>query len=266
MKQFWSFQQTGQVTNLYLLNEIASEASWWVDTVTPQDFHAALNGVRGELRVWIDSPGGDAFAGAAIHDMLREYSASGRGKTVAMVTLAASAASLIAMACDEIRISIIGTIMIHEPWSMVSGRADEHRATAEVLENVRDAQIDAYVRRTHQPREKIVALMKGTDGNGTYMTAEQAIELGFADRLMHDEGDDDGKEASASNSRKKVGSMTLARVNSSIARAADDLRHAIADKIDAAQHDAGQAAITEEQRNALLRTCLNIYSMNGWEE
>ena len=256
-KRFWSIQQTEQVTNLYILHEIAAESSWWVDTVTPQDFRSALFGVRGELHVWLDSPGGDAFAGAAIHDMLREYSAAGRGKTVAMVSLAASAASLIAMACDEIRISVVGTMMIHEPWGDTRGKASELRATADVLDSVREAQIDAYARRSGQTREKVTELMQGPDGNGTYMNAAQALELGFADSIMHADGEADQDSAlAASASSGFARSMMAARVQSCLEHTASSLQAAMDAK--AADDKAAQAE-TDEKRVALLRACLNTY-------
>ena len=191
MTNFWSMavKADEKRTDLYLLDEIAGRDSWFSDAVTPKRFKRDLDTAEGTLYVWLDSPGGDAFAGNAIHDMLREYSASGRGRVIAMVSLAASAASVIAMAADEIRISILGTVMIHEPWSRPTGKASVLRAVADTLDTVRDAQVDAYARRTGQPREKILELMEGTDGNGTYMNAAQAMALGFADGLMHGEDD-----------------------------------------------------------------------------
>lgn len=183
--------RSGERTDLYLLDEIAGRESWFSDAVTPKAFKQDLDRARGTLYLWLDSPGGDAFAGAAIYDMLREYSASGRGRVVAMVSLAASAASVIAMAADEIRISVLGTIMIHEPWSQPTGKASELRAVADVLDTVREAQVDAYARRTGRTRKQIMELLEGPDGNGTYMNATTAIELGFADGLMHENGADE---------------------------------------------------------------------------
>ena len=189
MYKFWSMavKSAEKRTDLYILDEIASRESWWSDAVTPKAFKRDLDQAEGTLYVWLDSPGGDAFAGSTIHDMLREYSASGRGRVIAMVSLAASAASIIAMAADEIRISVLGTMMIHEPWSQPTGNSTVLRAMADVLDAVRDGQVDAYVRRTGQSRERILEMLKGTDGNGTYMNAEQAIVQGFADRLMHED-------------------------------------------------------------------------------
>ena len=206
-KEFWSFRGEGAERDLFLTNEISGRSSWWDDTVTPNQFRYQLFSGRGEVRVWIDSPGGDAFAGAAIYEMLREYSRVEGNRTVAMITLAASAASLIAMACDEIRISVVGTIMIHEPWSAVAGKAVEHRATAEVLENIRAAQIHAYSQRTGQSEEKILELMQGTDGSGTYMNAKMAMEMRFADVLIDDD-------------EEMIGTMAMARV-ASLMRAED---------------------------------------------
>lgn len=199
MNKFWSFARnaTEKRTDLYILDEIAARESWWSDTVTPKAFKRDLDRAEGTLYVWLDSPGGDAFAGSMIHDMLREYSASGRGKVIAMVSLAASAASVIAMAADEIRISVVGTIMIHEPWSQPAGRSSVLRAVADVLDNVRDGQVDAYARRTGQSREKILELLVGSDGNGTYMNARQAIEWGFADAIMHEYGEGEDTRPSA---------------------------------------------------------------------
>ena len=210
MEKFWNFVvradggEPAAGTDLYLTEEISRHESWWFETSSRDAFREELNAAQGDLRVWIDSPGGDSFAGAAIHDMLREYSASGKGRVVAMVTLAASAASLVAMAADEIRISMLGTIMIHRPWASLSGYSDELRATADVLDELRNAYIDAYARRTGQSREMIEALIDGSDGGGTYMNANTAIELGFADRLMYEEPDGEDADVVATVAKARI--------------------------------------------------------------
>lgn len=255
-KVFWSYQQKDQHTDLYILEEIAGQESWWVDTVTPQSFRRQLFGVTGELHVWLNSPGGDAFAGAAIYDMLREYSSSGRGKTVAMVSTAASAASLIAMACDEIRISILGTMMIHEPWSLTAGPAREHAATAKVLESIRDAQIDAYALRTRHTREEVLELMQGPDGNGTYMNAKQALELGFADSMIDN---DDGTLD------QMVRSLNALQIQSAMRNAAEILQAAAAALPPAPEADpeskakAENAAARNDAMRALYSAIVNSY-------
>ena len=249
VKEFWSFRAQQDHTDLYLLGEIANQESWWGDEITPQEFRRQLSGVRGELHVWLDSPGGDAFAGNAIYDMLREYSSSGRGKTVAMVSLAASAASIIAMACDEIRISILGTIMIHEPWSVTAGPAREHIATAQVLETIRDAQIDAYAKRTGHTREEIVALMAGPDGNGTYMNANMALEQHFADSIIDGENGSDAARLATS--------LQNRRVQSALRNAAENLEIAAKNHPEEPAPDNGPELV--DARSELLRTCLKTY-------
>lgn len=221
MNKFWSFavKSEEQRSDLYILDEIASNRSWFGDEVTPKSFKRDLDRAEGTLYVWLDSPGGDAFAGSTIHDMLREYSASGRGKVVAMVSLAASAASIIAMAADEIRISVLGTIMIHKPWSRLSGNSGVLRAVADALDTVADGQVDAYVRRTGQSRETVLELLEGPDGNGTYMNARQAIEMGFADSLMHEEGEDENAKPTA-----MMRSLTEMRIASCMERSAEQVK------------------------------------------
>lgn len=248
VKDFWSLQAGDDHTDLYLQNEIASYDSWWDDVETPQRFRRQLNAAHGELRVWLNSPGGDAFAGNAIYDMIREYASSGRGRTVAMVSLAASAASIIAMACDEIRISILGTIMIHEPWSVTAGPAREHMATAKVLETIRDAQIDAYVKRTGQTREKVLELLQGPDGNGTYMNASMAVELGFADSVI--DGDNGAEAASLARS------LQSRRIQSAIRHAAENLEAAAKNHAEPEGAPNGDA---EAARRLLMQTCLTTY-------
>lgn len=281
--QFWSFQNKGETRNLYILSEIASRESWWSDVVTPKRFISQLNSGTGDLNVWIDSPGGDAFAGAAIYEALRTYSSTGRGKVIVNITgIAASAAGLIAMAGDEVRISIVGTFMLHDPWSSPSGNAKKLRATADILDEIREGQIRAYMRKSGKTHDEVLALIEDA---GTYMNARTAIEHGFADSILSDD-DNTGAEW--------VKATAEVRVSSCIQREADHISAALESSIQAsaatkdgsetpwvssfssaveAQADAGQApqepggdaepgadsAETNEQARALLRACLACY-------
>ena len=105
--------------SLFLSGEI-SESTWWGDEVTPALFREELESGTGDITVWINSPGGDVFAAAQIYNMLREY----KGKVKVVIdSLAASAASVVAMAGDIVSISPVGMIMIHDPMMIAGGNS-----------------------------------------------------------------------------------------------------------------------------------------------
>ena len=140
-------------------------------------FKKALQGVR-NVTVHINSPGGDVMAGAEIYSALREHSMNGLGKVTVIVTaLAASAASVIAMAGDEILISPVAYMMIHNPWSFAMGDAKEMRKTARTLEEIGEGIITAYQRRTGKSRDQLKRMLE----NETWMSAQTAVDEGFAD-------------------------------------------------------------------------------------
>lgn len=140
-------------------------------------FKKALQGVR-NVTVHINSPGGDVMAGAEIYSALREHSMNGLGKVTVIVTaLAASAASVIAMAGDEIWISPVAYMMIHNPWSFAMGDAKEMRKTARTLEEIGEGIITAYQRRTGKSRDQLKRMLE----NETWMSAQTAVDEGFAD-------------------------------------------------------------------------------------
>lgn len=179
MNPFWSLE-TGDENILEILHEIDSEQYWDGQKVTASNaFRQALADARGPMNVLINSPGGDTFAGADMYTALREYSAS-RGRVTCYVTgLAASAASLVAMAGDEVVISEVGMMMIHDPWTLAMGNAAELRELADTLDTVRDAVAAAYVARTGKSAQEIRGMM----ARERYMTAQEAIADGFADRV-----------------------------------------------------------------------------------
>lgn len=162
---------------LILYGEI-SDTSWWGDEVTPKqmaDDLAALGDVS-EIQVRINSPGGDVFAGVAIHSMLKRHNAS---ITVYVDGLAASIASIIAMAGDKIIMPKGSMLMIHNPWSMAFGDANDFRQMADTLDTIRGSMIPIYAEKTGLSEDDIIALLDAE----TWLTAEDAIAQGFATEI-----------------------------------------------------------------------------------
>ena len=161
---------------LFLNGTIASE-SWFDDDVTPALFKSDLDSGKGPITVWINSPGGDVWAAAQIYNMLLSYS----GKvTVKIDGLAASAASVIAMAGDEVLVSPVSMLMIHNPATAAMGDKDYLAQAISMLDSVKDSILNAYVKKTGLSKNKLSKLMD----DETWMDANKAVELGFADRVM----------------------------------------------------------------------------------
>ena len=161
---------------LFLNGTIASE-SWFDDDVTPALFKSDLDSGKGPITVWINSPGGDVWAAAQIYNMRLSYD----GKvTVKIDGLAASAASVIAMAGDEVLVSPVSMLMIHNPSTMAMGDKDDLAQAISMLDSVKDSILNAYVKKTGLSKNKLSKLMD----DETWMDANKAVELGFADRVM----------------------------------------------------------------------------------
>ena len=180
IKKFWNWikNEEGQRT-LYFDGYIAQD-SWLDDDITPKKFKAELMESDGDISVWINSPGGDVFAASQIYNMLKEY----KGKvTVKIDGLAASAASVIAMAGDEISMSPVAMLMIHNPSILIWGEETDMVKAKEMLSEVKESIINAYEVKTNLPRKKISEMMD----NETWMSSNKAVELGFADTILYDD-------------------------------------------------------------------------------
>ncbi len=159
------------------LNGTIAETSWFDDDVTPQMFKDDLDSGTGDITVWINSPGGDVIAAAQIYNMLIDY----KGKvTVKIDGIAASAASVIAMAGDTVLMSPVSIIMIHNPATMAFGDREELSKAMDMLDSVKESIMNAYVVKTGLSRNKLSHLMDAE----TWMDAGKAIELGFADDML----------------------------------------------------------------------------------
>ena len=159
------------------LNGTIAEESWFDDDVTPQLFRDELESGSGDITIWINSPGGDCVAAAQIYNMLMDYKGS---VTVKIDGIAASAASVIAMAGTEVLMSPVGMLMIHNPMTVAMGDADEMEKAIEMLSSVKDSILNAYEIKTGLSRAKLAHLMDAE----TWMDANKALELGFIDGIL----------------------------------------------------------------------------------
>ena len=165
------------VERTLFLNGTIAEDSWFDDDVTPQMFKEELMDGNGNITVWINSPGGDCVAAAQIYNMLREY----EGKvTVKIDGIAASAASVIAMAGDTVLMSPVSMMMIHNPMTIAFGDSGEMQRAIDMLKSVKDSIINAYELKTGMSRTKLAHLMDAE----TWMDAGKAVELGFANGII----------------------------------------------------------------------------------
>ena len=159
------------------LNGTIAEESWFDDDITPALFKEELMAGSGNITVWINSPGGDCVAAAQIYNMLMDYP---HDVTVKIDGIAASAASVIAMAGTKVLISPVGMMMVHNPATVAWGDSAEMQKAIEMLSSVKDSIINAYEIKTGLSRAKLSHLMDAK----TWMDAHKAVELGFADGVL----------------------------------------------------------------------------------
>lgn len=162
---------------ILFLNGTIAEESWFDDEVTPSLFKDELNSGEGDITVWINSPGGDCIAAAQIYNMLMNYKGN---VTVKIDGIAASAASVIAMAGNKVIVSPVSMIMIHNPATIAAGDTSEMQKAIAMLDEVKESIINAYEIKTGLSRAKLSHLMDAE----TWMDANSAIEMGFADEIM----------------------------------------------------------------------------------
>lgn len=172
---------------ILFLNGTIAEESWFDDEVTPALFKDELDSGEGDITVWINSPGGDCIAAAQIYNMLMNYKGN---VTVKIDGIAASAASVIAMAGNKVIVSPVSMIMIHNPATIAAGDTSEMQKAIAMLEEVKESIINAYEIKTGLSRAKLSHLMDAE----TWMDANSAIEMGFADEIMQRDTQDDELE------------------------------------------------------------------------
>ena len=184
-RKFWNWIKNdagGEEERTLVLNGEISDETWYGDEVTPALFAKELNAGSGNITVWINSPGGDVFAAAQIYNMLMEYKGD---VTVKVDALAASAASVIAMAGTTVLMSPPSLMMIHNPITVAIGDSKEMQRAGEMLNEVKESIMNAYEIKTGMDRKKISHLMDAE----SWFNAKKAVELGFADGILHGKED-----------------------------------------------------------------------------
>ena len=178
MRHFWNWVKNEDNTRTLYLEGVIAEESWFADDITPAMFKEELFAGDGPITLHINSPGGDCIAASQIYTMLMDYPDD---VIVQIDGMAASAASVIAMAGTKVCMSPTSMMMIHNPFTMAMGDSEEMRKAIQLLDEVKESIINAYQIKTGLSRTKLSHLMDGE----TWMNALKAKELGFCDEVLY---------------------------------------------------------------------------------
>lgn len=230
-KKFWSWSNSIESTDseLVIEGDISSE-SWWGDEATPAELRKELAKHKGDLTVSLNSNGGDVFAGVSMYNALKNFDGN---VTVRVDGLAASIASVIAMAGDKVIMSPGSMMMIHKPWTVVAGDANELDKVKEVLNEIEGSLLPIYISRTGKSEEEVRQLLDAE----TWMTAEEAVEMGFADEAI------EAKKSSYSDAIKNLLNGNLAFSM----KATEESMKQLFEKIQASEQEEATAESDEEK-------------------
>ena len=212
MKKSWNRTRNDETAQRELwLEGVIAEDSWYEDTVSPAIFKEELFSGQGPVTLHINSPGGDCVAASQIYTMLMDYP---HDVTVQIDGMAASAASVIAMAGTRVTMSPTSMMMIHNPFTAASGDSDEMRKAIRLLDEVKESIINAYQIKTGQSRVKLSHLMD----DETWMNAWRAKELGFCDEVLYtgNESEPDTNVPAFSFARKPAAAALMNSVLASV--------------------------------------------------
>lgn len=178
MKSVFFAKKTGTRGEIYIYEDIGEG---WFGGLTAKAFSDTMKelGNVAALDIYINSPGGSVFDGVAIYNQIKRFAGE---KIVHIDGIAASIASIIAMAGDEIRIAANGMIMIHDPWGMAIGTADDMRKMSDSMDKIRETLLTTYVAKTGRTDKEISDWM--TDE--TWMNAEESVKYGFASKITEE--------------------------------------------------------------------------------
>ena len=183
MKKFWNWIHDDSGGRVLRLEGPIDSESFWGTEITPQAFREELYAEEGDITLWLNSPGGNVFAAAEIYTMLRDYP----GKvTVRIASIAASAASVVAMSGDLVQMSPTALLFIHDPMTIAMGNTKDMEKAITTLNEVKESIINAYAAKTGLTRNRIGKLMS----EETWLNARKAVDLGFADEILFEDKKD----------------------------------------------------------------------------
>ena len=180
MEKFWNWIHDDSGGRVLRLEGPIDSESFWGDEITPQSFRDELYAEEGDITLWLNSPGGNVFAAAEIYTMIRDYP---HKVTVKIASIAASAASVIAMAGSTVEMSPTALLFVHDPSTIAMGNARDMEKAIATLNEVKESIINAYMAKTGLSHNRISKLMS----DETWINAKKAVELGFADVILFDE-------------------------------------------------------------------------------
>ena len=206
-KKFWNWSDNSdEGSRILSINGAIAEESWFDDEVTPRLFKDELESGSGDITLWINSPGGDCIAAAQIYNMLIDYNGN---VTVKIDGMAASAASVIAMAGDIVLMSPVSMLMIHNPATIAMGDHNDMQKAIDMLGEVKESIMNAYAIKTGLSRARLSHLMDSE----TWMNANKAVELGFADDIIGSSESVNASNVSMQFSGKLADNVLLNKLN-----------------------------------------------------
>ena len=210
MRHFWNWVRNEDESRTLYLEGVIAEESWFADDITPAMFKEELFSGNGPITIHLNSPGGDCMAASQIYTMLMDYPGD---VTIQIDGMAASAASVIAMAGTRVTMSPTSLMMIHNPFTMAMGDTEEMRKAIQLLDEVKESIINAYQIKTGLSRAKISHLMDSE----TWMNALKAKEMGFCDEVLYTGAEDLPEDmAGFSFERKSAAACLMNRVIASM--------------------------------------------------
>ena len=202
MRHFWDWVKNDDETRTLYLEGVIAEESWFSDEITPSMFKEELFSGDGPITLHINSPGGDCIAASQIYTMLMDYP---HDVTVQIDGMAASAASVIAMAGTRVCMSPTSMMMIHNPFTIAMGDSEEMRKAIQLLDEVKESIINAYEIKTGLSRDELSKLMDSE----TWMNALKAKELGFCDEVLYPDSPDQPDSVSGFSFGRRAAAICL---------------------------------------------------------